>query len=224
MDIIKELFNMQDLKYKEFHSKLMPTVPSGKIIGVRVPYLRKFSKMVFKAGEYESFLSALPHHFYEEDNVHAFIVEQINEFDTALKYTEEFLPYIDNWATCDMFMPKVFLKNRECLLPYIYRWLESEHPYVIMYAIKLLMTLFLDENFNESYMEKVASIRSEEYYVKMMVAWYFATALAKQREKALIYITDKKLDTWTHNKAIQKAVESYRISEEDKNYLRTLKV
>ncbi|MBQ7040278.1 MAG: DNA alkylation repair protein [Clostridia bacterium] len=224
MDIVKELLNMQDLEYKDFHSRLMPTVPKEKIIGVRVPALRKFAKELFKAGEYENFLVELPHRYYEEDNVHAFLIEKMQDFETAIKFTEAFLPYIDNWATCDMFMPKVFKKQPEKLLPYVNKWLESDKTYIIRYGIKILMALFLDEKFEESYMEKVASVCLEEYYVKMMVAWYFATALDKQRDMALSYIKNRKLDSWTHNKAIQKAIESFRISKEDKSYLRTLKV
>lgn len=224
MKITEELFKMQDIEYRAFHSKLIPTVDRDKIIGIRVPLLRKFSKEVFKKGEYQSFLNDLPHRYYEEDNLHAFIIEKIEDFDTAVNLTEEFLPYVDNWATCDMFLPKVFKNNPKLILTYIDKWLKSDKIYTVRYAIKLLMALFLDENFQEEYMRKVASVTSNEYYVKMMVAWYFATALYKKRDAALSYIENRKLEEWTHNKAIQKAIESNRISKEDKNYLRTLKV
>lgn len=224
MDITNELLKMQDEGYKAFHSKLMPTIDENRIIGIRVPVLRKYAKEVFKSGNRHEFLKTLPHNYYEENNLHAFIIEQINDFSETIKYTEEFLPYIDNWATCDMFVPKVFKNNKEALLPYIEKWMSSNKTYTIRYAIKLLMDLFLDENFDRVYLEKVASIKSEEYYVKMMVAWYFATALFKQRDAALEFIVNNKLEPWTHNKAIQKAIESNRIPKEDKIYLRTLKV
>ena len=224
MDVLNELLKMQDSGYKAFHSKLMPTVSNEKIIGVRVPNLRKFAKDFYKTGEYKEFLDALPHTYYEEDNVHAFLIEQIKDFEMALQYTESFLPYIDNWATCDMFMPKVFKDNSQKLLPYINSWLESEKTYTVRYGIKLLMDLFLDEKFERCYMDAVANIHSDEYYVKMMVAWYFATALFKQYDMALYYIEDKKLDDWTHNKAIQKAIESNRIPKDIKTYLKTLKI
>lgn len=224
MNITNELKRMKDEKYKAFHSKLMPTVDGNKIIGIRVPILRKYAKELFEIGEYDCFLNTLPHEYYEENNLHAFLIEQISDFSETVKYTEEFLPYIDNWATCDMFTPKTFKKNTELVLPYIEKWLKSNETYTVRYAIKLLMDLFLDEKFDIKYMNKVASVESEEYYVKMMVAWYFATALFKQRNAALDFILNKKLDNRTHNMAIQKAIESKRIPEEDKKYLRTLKV
>lgn len=223
MDLTKELFSMQDKEYRGFHSRLMPTVAPETIIGIRVPILRKFAKEFKKRAEYTEFIHTLPHKYYEENNLHAFTVALEKDFDTALAETKRFLPYIDNWATCDMFMPKVFAKHKDRILPEIRVWLKSGHTYTVRYAIGLLMSLFLDEDFKPEYMELVAAVRSEDYYINMMTAWYFATALAKQREFALRYITDERLDTWTHNKTIQKACESNRIDKEFKLKLRALK-
>lgn len=224
MDIREELFKLQDKGYREFHSRLMPTVNPDTIIGVRVPQLRKLAKEFAKTDDCKVFLAELPHKYYEENNVHAFCVETIKDFDAALAETERFLPYIDNWATCDMFLPKVFKKNADRLLPKIYEWIQSDRLYTVRYAIGLLMSLYLDGEFKSEYMELVCGVKSEEYYVKMMIAWYFATALAKQYDAALPYITENRLDKWTHNKTIQKAVESNRISPETKAFLKTLKL
>lgn len=223
MSIKDELYEMQDLGYKEFHEKLMPTVEHERIIGIRTPRLRKFAREAAKRENIRDFLDDLPHTYYEENNLHAFIVAEIKDYETALAETKRFLPYIDNWATCDMFTPKVFKKNTEKLLPEIYEWIKSPETYTVRYAIGLLMQLYLDDNFDKSYLELAASVRSEEYYVNMMIAWYFATALAKQYEAAVVYLTQNRLDTWTHNKTIQKAVESNRIAAEVKAYLKTLK-
>ena len=224
MDIQKELFKMQDTAYRDFHARLMPTIDKELIIGIRTPHLRKFAKEFYKSDEKDAFLQSLPHKYYEENNLHAFLIEKITDFDTALCETEKFLPYIDNWATCDGFLPKVFSKNTNKLLPKIYTWLSSNKPYTIRYAIGLLMKLYLDEHFKAEYLDIVSDIRHEHYYVKMMQAWYFATALAKQYDTAVKYIETNHLDTWTHNKAIQKSVESYRIDKETKEYLKMLKI
>lgn len=218
------LFEMQDLSYRDFHSKLMPTVDKEKIIGVRVPELRKFAKEFAKTEEAKDFLKILPHKYYEEDNLHAFLIEQIKDFDECVSALDDFLLYVDNWATCDMMTPKVFKKNTDELLPKINEWLISDYTYEVRFAIGMLMKLYLDENFDEKYLKLVAGVKSDEYYINMMIAWYFATALAKQREKTLPYIENRALDKWTHNKAIQKAVESYRITKEQKEYLKTLKI
>ncbi len=223
MNIQKELFALQDLKYRDFHATLMPTVSKDVIIGVRTPALRKLAKSLKGTPAAEEFLRTLPHAYYEENNLHAFLVAEIREYDRALSETERFLPYIDNWATCDMFFPKVFLKNADTLLPKIRDWLASEKEYTVRYAIGLLMRLFLDEAFSMEYPAMVAAVRREDYYIKMMVAWYFATALAKQYEVVLPFLTENRLDTWTHNKTIQKSVESLRIPKETKTYLKTLK-
>ncbi len=223
MNIQEELFKLQDLKYKAFHSRLMPTVPEEKVIGVRVPQLRKLAKAFFKEDARKAFLEDLPHKYYEEDNIHAFVIEQIKDFDTALLETEKFLPYIDNWATCDMFLPKAFKARRERLLPSIQKWLVSDKTYTIRYGMGVLLKLFLDDDFKPEYLKWVANVKSVEYYIRMMQAWYFATALAKQYDSAIVYLTEQRLDSWTHNKTIQKAIESYRIDKEMKAYFRMLK-
>lgn len=223
MDISKKLFDMQDLNYKNFHQKLMPTVDANSVIGVRTPQLRKFAKEFAKTEDAQSFIKNLPHDYYEENNLHAFVLEQIKDFDTAIAETERFLPYIDNWATCDMFLPPVFKKNKDKLILKIKQWILSDKIYTKRYAVKLLISLYLGEDFKLEYADMVADIKADEYYVKMVVAWYFATALDKNYDDAIGYITSNCLDEWTHNKAIQKAVESRRISEETKKYLKTLK-
>lgn len=215
---------MQDLEYKKFHSKLIPTVSHELVIGVRTPQLRKFSKEFSKTEESKIFLASLPHKYYEENNVHAFVIEQIKDYETALYETEQFLPFIDNWATCDMFQPKIFRKNKEKLIVNIRKWIQSDSTYTVRYGINQLMNLYSDDDFSPEFPELVAGIKSDEYYINMMRAWYFATALSKQYSTCIKYIEEKKLDKWTHNKTIQKAIESYRIDKEIKNYLRTLKV
>ncbi len=224
MDIQKELFSFQDIEYREFHSRLMPTVDKQRIIGVRIPALRKFAKELFKTGGYEAFLNELPHKYYEENNLHAFLIEQMKDFDSVIRKTEKFLPHIDNWATCDCFQPKVFKKYKSELLNYLLKWIKSDKTYTVRYAINQLMTHFLDDDFDEEYLTLVAEVESYEYYINMMRAWYFATALAKQYDAALPFIEKGVLDDWTHNKTIQKAIESYRIDKGAKEYLRNLKV
>jgi len=219
----KKLFEMQDLEYKSFHSKLIPTVPTDKIIGIRTPLLRKFAKEFSKTDESAKFLESLPHKYYEENNLHTFIIQEIKDYSEAISRTETFLPFIDNWATCDSFTPKVFKQNKPAILKKAYEWIDSNHSYTIRYGIKVFMDMFLDEDFSEEHMKTVSNIKSDEYYVKMMVAWYFATAFAKQYTFAVKYIENNALDLWTHNKSIQKAVESYRIDNPSKEYLKTLK-
>ena len=220
----EKLFEMQDLGYREFHSKLMPTVDKEKIIGIRTPELRKFAKEFAKSEEKEMFLNTLPHQYYEEDNLHGFLLEMEKDYDTLVKKVEKFLPYVDNWATCDMMRPKIFKRHLPELFERLKVWLESEHVYTIRYGIGMLLSFYLDEKFDEKHLEMVAKIRLEEYYVNMMIAWYFATALAKQWDSTICYIQKQKLDKWTHNKAIQKAIESYRITKEQKEYLRTWRI
>lgn len=223
MDIEKVLFEHRDLKYKDFHSKLIPTVPNELVIGVRMPVLRKLAKEFYKSEKSNEFLKILPHKYYEENNIHAFLIENIKYFDIAITETEIFLPFIDNWATCDSFLPPVFKKNQEKLLPIVLKWLKSDKPYTIRYGIVVLMKLYSDEHFKSEFLQCVSKIRCDEYYVKMAVAWYFAEFLAKQYYLAIPYIENKVLDRWTHNKAIQKAVESYKIPTERKEYLKSLK-
>lgn len=223
VEITKELFLLADSKHRDFQAGLMPTVPKERIIGIRTPVLRKYAKKINPI-EAQSFLSLLPHSYYEEDNLHAFLIEQINDFDVALAETERFLPYIDNWATCDSFLPNAFKKEPVRLKVQIDNWLKSEDTYTVRYGVKLLIQLFLDGLFDCEQMHTVASLKNDNYYVKMVVAWYFATALAKQYDAAIIYIKDKKLSPWVHNKSIQKAIESYRIPSDIKEYLKTLKI
>lgn len=218
------LFELQDLKYRDFHAKLMPTVNKEKIIGVRTPALRVFAKKYGKTDEAKEYLQILPHQYYEENNLHGLLIEQIKDYDTCLEELERFLPYIDNWATCDMLAVKVVKNHLDTFIDEVYRWMESDHAYTIRFGISMLMRYYLEDAFQMEYPEKVAQIRSEEYYVNMMRAWYFATALAKQYDKILPFIEKQKLDVWTHNKTIQKAIESYRITPEQKEYLRRLKI
>ncbi len=220
--IREKLFEMQDLQYRDFQAKLVPTVDKETIIGVRTPAVRKFAREIGRDPEISRFLADLPHQYYDENNLHSFIIERIKDYEECLGEVERFLPYIDNWATCDTQSPKVFAKHTEELLGPIRRWIASDRPYTVRYGIGILMKFYLDENFKVQYLEMVSSVRSEEYYVKMMAAWYFATALAKQYDDAVRYLQDKKLDAWTHNKTIQKARESYRITAEQKAYLKTL--
>ena len=194
-----------------------------KEIGVRTPELRKLSKELAKREDIREFLIDLPHQYFDDNQLHAFILSGEKDFEKCMEDLERFLPYVDNWATCDQMSPKVFRKNRKKLLESINRWIGSEHTYTVRFAIKMLMEHFLDEDFDPIYPEMVATVRSEEYYIRMMIAWYFATALAKRYDAVLPYLKQEKLDVWTHNKAIQKAVESYRITEEQKIYLKSLK-
>lgn len=218
------LFGLQDLKYKDFHSKLMPTVDSELVIGVRTPELRLFAKEFSKTDMAEDFLLSLPHKYYEENNLHAFMISAMKDYGTVIEKLNAFLPFVDNWATCDMMRPVVFRKHRSELLCEIKKWIKSDKPYTVRFGIEMLMVHFLQEDFDISYPQTVAEIRSEEYYVRMMVAWYFATALAYRYSEILPFIEDRVLDEWTHNKAIQKAVESYRMTAEQKEYLKKLKI
>lgn len=223
-EIQRKLFSMEDKKYKAFNSKLIPDVSPDTQIGVRIPHIRCLAKEISNTSEAEDFLNTLPHRYFEENNLHGYLLENIKDFDKAIEMTEKFLPYIDNWATCDTISPKVFRKNLSALYGKIKVWLASEHTYTIRFGVNMLMKFFLDENFSDEVLLLVAGIKSEEYYVNMVRAWFFATAMAKQREKTLPYLTDRKLDKWTHNKTIQKCAESYRISDEDKTLLKEMKL
>ena len=211
---------MGEEEYRDFSSKLMPTVNKSKVIGIRTPILRKYAKTL---DNYDNFLTELPHEYFEENNLHAFLIERETDFDRCIEMLDAFLPYVDNWATCDSMKPKVLKKEPERLLIHIEKWLNSKDVYAVRYAINLLMSFYLDDNFDEIYLRMVAKVTSDEYYINMMRAWYFATALAKQYKETLPYIENRELDSWTHNKTIQKATESYRISKEQKQYLRTLR-
>ena len=223
-DVQKRLFEMQDAEYRDFHAKLVPTMEKTKFIGIRTPMLRKFAKKFGKTEESEIFLQVLPHQYYEENNLHGLLIEQIRDYNKCLEELERFLPFIDNWATCDLLALHMMKKHRDVFIREVFRWIESDQPYTIRFGIGMLMRHYLDEEFKPEYPEKVAAIRSEEYYVNMMRAWYFATALAKQYEKVLPFLEERRMDVWTHNKTIQKAIESCRITPEQKAYLRTLRI
>ena len=223
-EIRKELFVLQDTKYRDFQVKLIPTVDPDTVIGVRTPELRKYAKQLIKSEDIEEFLTHLPHQYFDENQLHAFILSEMKDYSECVDKVDRFLPFVDNWATCDQMSPKVFKKHRQKLLKEIKRWIRSEETYTIRFGIGMLMEHFLDEDFDPAYPEMVAKIRSDEYYVNMMVAWYFATALAKQYKTVISYIEDQRLDVWTHNKAIQKSVESNRITPEQKMYLKSLKI
>ena len=229
-EIRKMLFNMQDKEYRDFQAKLIPD-PEGEpmtssMIGVRTPELRSMAKALAKEPGIDEFLLDLPHPYFDENQLHAFIISETRDYGKCMEQVIAFLPYVDNWATCDQMNPKVFGKknNREALLKQVKIWLGSKKTYEVRFGIKMLMSHFLDEDFDPKYLQMVARIKSDEYYINMMIAWYFATALAKQYEAALPVIEAKKLSPWVHNKTIQKAVESYRITDEQKTYLRTLKI
>lgn len=217
------LFELEDLGYKEFHSHLMPTVDPDTVIGVRTPELRRLAGKLAKDPEINLFLDTLPHTYYEENNLHGFILERIKDYEACVEAVDIFLPYIDNWATCDMFTPKVFKKHLPELLEKIREWMSSEKTYTVRFGIKMLMNYYLDEAFSPVYLEMVAGVKSDEYYINMMIAWFFATALAKQYEDTVPYLEEKRLERWIHNKTIQKAVESRRIEEQKKIFLKTLK-
>ncbi len=224
MSIQKTLLSMQDTEYGDFHSRLMPVIKRERVIGIPVPLLRAFAKSIKNTSEADAFIRSLPHFYYEENNLHAFLIEGIRDFDEAVYEIEHFLPYIDNWATCDSLMPVAFKKNKDKLLPFIYKWIESGDTYTVRFAVLMLMKLYLDDDYKKEYLSLVAGIKSEEYYINMMLSWYFATALAKQYDDTIRLIENKILPMWVHNKSIQKAIESRRITHEQKKYLKTLKI
>lgn len=222
--IENQLFSAQDIKYRDFQRTLLPTLPPETIIGVRTPQLRTMAQELARQPEGTAFLDLLPHRYYEENNLHAFLIERIRDYDQVIARLERFLPYVDNWATCDSMSPAIFKRHLPQLRDQCRRWLDSDHTYTVRYGIGMLMRHFLDDAFSPEYLEWVAGVHSSEYYVNMMVAWYFATALAKQYDAVLPYLTEYRLARWTHNKAIQKALESYRITPEQKQFLRGWKV
>lgn len=219
----KRLFELQDTKYRDFHSKLIPDIEKERIIGIRTPVLRRFAKEFGKTAEAADFLEELPHDYYEENNLHIMLLTQVQDFGKCLEQIEKFLPYIDNWATCDLPLPKCFAKHKEELLEHIRSWIASGETYTIRYGMGVLMRLYLDEDFRPEYLEWVAGVSSEEYYVNMMIAWYLATALVKQWDTVIPYLEEHRLSPWVHRKTIQKAVESYRITPEQKGYLKGLR-
>lgn len=223
-EIREELFRQQDGKYRDFQIKLIPTVAPDTVIGVRTPKLRAMAKQMIKREDIGDFLEVLPHGYFDENQLHGFLISELRDFERCMAEVERFLPFVDNWATCDQLSPKVFKKRRQELIPHIRDWIASDNTYKVRFGVGMLMQHFLDQDFEMEYPELVAGIRSEEYYVNMMIAWFFATALAKQYDRVLPFLEERRLDAWTHNKAIQKAAESYRITEEQKRYLKTLKV
>ena len=223
MSVYERLISVQDKDYKEFQSKLVPNIDRNTIIGVRTPDMRNIAKEIFGTEEANEFLKELPHKYYEENLIHFFLIAKIKDFDTCIKEVERFLPYIDCWPVCDQASPAVFKKNHDKLIPLVKKWIKSKHTYTSRFGIRVLMNEFLNEDFKEEYLELVANKKGEDYYLKMMIAWYFATALAKQYDASIKYIENNKLDSWIHNKTIQKAIESFRVSDEHKEYLKTLR-
>ena len=223
MKIQKELFSRQDKEYMKFLSKLTPNVSEDTIIGVRIPEIRKLAKKLVKNNEYEDFLKELPHKYYDENLLHGAIISENKDFENCIESLDSFLPFVDNWAVCDTISPKIFKKHKKELIEKIKEWSQSDKTYTCRFGVEMLMTHFLDKDFKKEYLEIVANIHSEEYYVKMVIAWFFATALTKQWDYAVIYLENNKLDVWVHNKTIQKARESLRILEDKKGYLKRLK-
>ncbi|MBQ9360134.1 MAG: DNA alkylation repair protein [Lachnospiraceae bacterium] len=223
-EIRDELFRLQDEKYRDFQGKLMPTVAADTVIGVRTPALRKFAKELVKRSDIQVFLNDLPHRYFDENQLHAFVISEIKDYEECVAEVNRFLPFVNNWATCDQMSPKVFKKHRKELIEQIKLWLRSDEVYTIRFGIGMLMQHYLDEDFDPEYPQMVAGIRSDEYYVRMVIAWYFATALAKQYDVILPFIEERRLDAWTHNKAIQKSIESFRITVGQKEYLKSLKI
>lgn len=223
MTVYERLLGYQEDEYRDFQSRLVPNISKDTILGVKTPRMRQIAKEFFGTKEGKEFLESLPHKYYEENLVHFFVISMIKDFEEGIKAVERFLPFVDCWPVCDQSSPKVFKKNHEKLIPYIKKWIGSEHTYTARFGIRMLMNEYLGEDFKEEYLEWVALKKGDDYYLKMMVAWYFATALAKQYDSSVIYIEQRRLESWTHKKAIRKAIESFRVSEERKNYLRTLK-
>ncbi len=223
-DLQKSLFELSDAEYAAFQAKLTPDIPPESFIGVRVPVLRKFAKEYAKASDAETFLGSLPHRFYDENMLHGLLISEMKDYERCVELTDKFLPYVDNWAVCDGLQPAVFRKHTVEIRKKLPEWIASEAPYTRRFGMHMLMTYFLDEEFDEALLSQPADLRSDEYYVNMMTAWLFAEALTRQWDAVIPYIEGKRLDKWTHNKAIQKAIESYRITDEQKTYLKTLKI
>jgi hypothetical protein len=223
MTVYEQLLKVKDDKYKEFQAKLVPNIDPGTILGVKTPQMRQIAKEMYSSKEKDAFLKDLPHKYYEENLVHFFIISMIKDFDECIREVETFLPYVDCWPVSDQATPRSFKKNHEKLLPYIKKWIKSKHLYTSRFGIRMLMNEFLGDEFKDEYAKLVASVKSDEYYLKMMVAWYFATALAKNYDETIKYIEERKLDDWVLKKTIQKAVESYRVTDEHKEYLKSFR-
>ena len=223
MTLFDQLMEVKDDAYREFQVKLVPNIPPETILGVRTPEMRRLARAVFESPDRKAFLNDLPHRYYEENLIHFFVISMIRDFDACVRAVETFLPHVDCWPVSDQATPKSFKKNHQKLLPYIRKWIASEHVYTARFGIRMLMNEFLDADFRSEYLELVAGKKSEEYYLKMMIAWYFATALAKRYDETVPYFEDRRLDEWVHRKAIQKAVESYRVTDEHKAHLKSLR-
>ncbi|MBQ1566095.1 MAG: DNA alkylation repair protein [Clostridia bacterium] len=223
MTLYRRLAEVKDDAYREFQAKLVPNIPKETILGVRTPELRKIAKEVFESAERDAFLNDLPHKYYEENLIHFFVLAMIRDFDECVRRVEAFLPYVDCWPASDQATPKSFRKNHEKLLPYIEKWIASDHVYTARFGLRMLMNEFLDADFKEEYLALAASKQGEDYYLKMMIAWFFATALAKRYDETVPYLEQHRLDEWVHKKAIQKAIESFRVSDAHKEYLKRLR-
>lgn len=222
-DIYDRLLAMQDISYGDFSAKLLPTIARERVIGVRLPLLRKYAKELYKIEKAEVFMRTLPHKYLEEDHLHAYLISQMRDTDACFAALDAFLPYVDNWSVCDSLRPKALTKDMDALQAHIRDYLQSDHSYTVRFGIELLMAYFLDEHFSPDHLALVAGVQSEEYYVNMMIAWYFATALAKQWDATIPYLEERRLPAWVHRKTIQKAVESYRITDAQKAYLKGLR-
>lgn len=222
--IKNELFSLQDKKYKEFNCRLIPEINADKILGVRAPELKQFAKRLQNEEQGKAFLYSLPHYYLEENNLHAYMINEIKDVDICISEIERFLPFIDNWATCDSLRPKVLKNNKDKLLPFVLEWIKSDNEFTCRFGIEMLMVHYLDGCFDIEQAYKVSEIKSDKYYINMMIAWYFATALAKQWDSIICIIEGKRLSFWVHNKTISKAVESFRITAEQKEYLKALRI
>ena len=223
MTLYEKLIAVRDDAYRELQRKLVPNIPPETVVGVRTPEMRRIAKDVFTSADRDTFLNDLPHRYYEENLIHFFVLSMIRDFDECVRKVEAFLPYVDCWPVSDQATPKAFRKNHEKLLPYIRKWIASEHVYTARFGIRMLMNEFLDADFKEEYLSLVAAKQGEDYYLRMMVAWYFATALAKRYDETVPYLINRRLDEWTHRKTIQKAIESFRVTDAHKEYLRSLR-
>lgn len=222
--LLKKLVDLQDLKYKSFQEKLIPTIDPNTIIGVRTPELKKIAKEVYLSDYKDSFLGCLPHQYFEENQIHSFIIALEKDYDKCIKLINDFLPYIDNWATCDQATPAALKKRPDDTLKEIKKWFKEDKTYYYRYGIEQLMSFYLNDRFKKEYLEMVAGINSEEYYVKMMQGWFFATALAKQYDDTILYIEKGLLEKDVNNITIKKAIESYRINDSKKEYLRKFRI
>lgn len=223
MTLYRRLAEVKDDAYREFQAKLVPNIPKETILGVRTPEMRKIAKEVFESAERDAFLNDLPHKYYEENLIHFFVLAMIRDFNECVRRVEAFLPYVDCWPASDQATPKSFRKNHEKLLPYIEKWIASDHVYTARFGLRMLMNEFLDADFKEEYLALAASKQGEDYYLKMMIAWFFATALAKRYDETVPYLEQHRLDEWVHKKAIRKAIESFRVSDAHKEYLKRLR-